>query len=63
MQENVFGGVQTVTGEFAVEALGRTLVHEHVIADISALFVPPRGDHTSTESAAAQDVVDELAST
>ncbi len=43
------GMVHTVVGPVAQGELGRTLVHEHLIADISALFVRPTGSHTVLE--------------
>jgi phosphotriesterase-related protein len=45
------GVVQTVNGPVDQGDLGRTLAHEHVIADISALFVGPTGSHTVLEDA------------
>jgi phosphotriesterase-related protein len=44
--------VQTVLGEIASGELGVTLMHEHLLIDIAALFhAPPEGDAQRTEAA------------
>jgi phosphotriesterase-related protein len=36
--------VQTVTGQVPVDALGRTMMHEHLLIDASCIFEPPSPD-------------------
>jgi phosphotriesterase-related protein len=44
MQEGLKKNVQTVLGTIDADSLGTTLVHEHLLIDMTGYFVPPVGD-------------------